>query len=430
MHSTSLLRCVAMILGLALLAAQPAHADCSAANESCTSSCNGSLTSGFIVGLGGALGRSNQAYQEGMRQLQQAEACAQRCSAQYDACYQQEQVQRQREEAARRAQQQRAEAQQRAEQQRAEAQQRAQFEREALKRRANRVISPPVTPPLAIKDAAPLLQQAQAHDKDGNPVAAAHIYKMIVQGSTQPKHLQAARAALRRQALDELNHMGTREPRAYGRILSEYGPLGIFTPSEQTQLAAMAPDAERSEDAARNYLRTSPKGTLRDVAEAVIKAAPEMHEQKAVEQQRAEELQRQEAATGFIAIGSNGNPTAPGSHACVKDRKTGLLWSTETMIEMKWDSAMRQGIGYSRCGFSTGWRLPDKDELLSLVVKESPPPKIDTRYFPDTKADAYWSSSPYADNAYNAWLVSFVNGEANDYSRSLDLRVRLVRAGQ
>ena len=286
MHGTPVLRRMALALGLALLAAQPALANCSAANESCTSSCNGSLTSGFIVGLAGALGRNNQAYQEGQRQLQQAEACAQRCSAQYDACYQQEQVQRQREEAARRAQQQRAEAQQRAEQQRAEAQQRAQFEREALKRRANRVISPPVTPPLAIKDAAPLLQLAQAHDKDGNPVAAAHIYKMIVQGSTQPKHLQAARAALRRQALDELTHMGTREPGAYARILAEYEPLAVFTSTEQIQIAAMAPDSESAEGAARDYLRKTSKGALRELADAIAKAAPELRSREKEEKQR------------------------------------------------------------------------------------------------------------------------------------------------
>ena len=294
MHGTPLLRRMALALGLALLAAQPALANCSAANESCTSSCNGSLTSGFIVGLAGALGRNNQAYQEGQRQLQQAEACAQRCSAQYDACYQQEQAQRQQEEAARRAQQQRADAQQRAEQQRAQAQLRAQAEREALKRRVNRVISPPVTPPLAIKDAAPLLQQAQAHDKEGNPFAAAHIYKMVIQSSTQPKHLQVARAALRRHALDELIHMGTREPGAYARILGEYEPLGVFNTAEQLHLENMAPHNTYAEDSARDYLSRNAKGTLRGVAESVANAAPELRAREVEEKQRTQHAKLQE----------------------------------------------------------------------------------------------------------------------------------------
>ena len=156
-----------------------------------------------------------------------------------------------------------------------------------LQRRVNRVISPPVLPPLAIKDAAPLLLQAQAHYKDGNPFAAAHIYKMVIQGSTQPKHLQAARTALRREALTELTHFGTSEPGAYTRILAEYEPLAVFTPAEHAQLATMAPDSDQAEDAALAYLRKNSKGALRDVAQAVAQAAPQLRARAIEERTRA-----------------------------------------------------------------------------------------------------------------------------------------------
>ena len=297
MHKiTPLLHHMALVLGIALLTPAIASAQCSAAMESCTASCDSSITSGFIVGMAGALGRNSAAYQQGQRQLQEAQACANRCSAQYDACNQREEAQRQQEEAMRRAQQQ-AEAQQRAQaQQRVQAQQRAQAEHEALKRRANRVISPPVLPPLAIKDAAPLLLQAQEHERDGNPVAAATIYKMVLQGSSQPRHQQAARAGLRLQALDALTHTGTREPGAYTRLLAEYEPLGVFTPAEQTQLAAMAPESEQAEDAARDYLRKNSKGALRGLAEIVAQSAPQLRA-RAVEDLRRQADASTRAAT-------------------------------------------------------------------------------------------------------------------------------------
>ena len=65
------------------------------------------MTSGFIVGLAGALGRNNSAYQQGQRELLQAQACSERCSAQFNMCTTAEQAQREREEANQIAEQQR-----------------------------------------------------------------------------------------------------------------------------------------------------------------------------------------------------------------------------------------------------------------------------------------------------------------------------------
>lgn len=449
MHtSTALHRRMALALGLALLAPTFASAQCSAAMESCSASCDSAMTSGFIVGMAGALGRNSSAYQQGQNQLQQAQACAQRCSAQYDACNQREEAQRQQEESMRRAQQQ-AEAQRRAEQQRADAQrqaqERAQAERQALRQRVNRVISPPVLPPLAIKDAAPLLAQAQEHEKDGNPAAAAAIYKMVVQGGSQPRHQQAARAALRAQALDEFTYIGTREPGAYARTLAEYGALGVFPPVEQAQIAAMEPTSEQAEDAARDYLRKNPKGALRGVAEAVAQAAPQLRareteeKRRLVEEQRlvrerahaVEQLQRAEAgATGFAAIDTNGHRISLGNHACVKDGKTGLLWSTEALEMMNWDGAMRAGNGYSRCGFNSGWRLPSREEMLSLAAQKSQEPATYTRYFPGAKTWFYWTRETSASDSAIAWYVNFTDGNTGAGPKTGTYYARLVRSGQ
>lgn len=138
------------------------------------------------------------------------------------------------------------------------------------------------------------------------------------------------------------------------------------------------------------------------------------------------------ASERFTAIDANGNPIAPGNHACVKDSKTGLLWSTETMGAMSWESAMRAGNGYSRCSHGVGWRLPGIDELKSLVIPKGSPPTTDTTYFPGTKSraehtvsDVYWTKDAYKPISDAALIVNFFSG--NEIRTNY---VRLVRSGE
>ena len=83
------------------------------------------------------------------------------------------------------------------------------------------------------------------------------------------------------------------------------------------------------------------------------------------------------------------------------------------------------------CGFKD-WRLPDRFELLGLAdlskyVFTSGLP-IDTFYFPDTRNDPYWSSSPYASDDNYAWYVEFSGGNFGFGLRYFRYNaVRLVR---
>jgi hypothetical protein len=79
------------------------------------------------------------------------------------------------------------------------------------------------------------------------------------------------------------------------------------------------------------------------------------------------------------------------------------------------------------CGRS-GWRLPRRGELLSLVAYgAAAPPLADPAFFPDAVAAAYWSVAP--SGPVRAWTVDFSNGESHAVDRSNAAPVRLVQGG-
>lgn len=79
----------------------------------------------------------------------------------------------------------------------------------------------------------------------------------------------------------------------------------------------------------------------------------------------------------------------------------------------------------------TDWRLPNINELLSVVETACEGPAVNTRWFPDFRASAYWSSSPVVDSPDAAWAMGTVAGldlPANRWRAAL--QVQLVRGGK
>ena len=77
------------------------------------------------------------------------------------------------------------------------------------------------------------------------------------------------------------------------------------------------------------------------------------------------------------------------------------------------------------------WRLPNVQELLSIVEYGAFRPAINAAIFPATPSLSFWSASAYAGDSNVAWYVYFFTGNANgNYSRSTGIPVRLVRGGQ
>lgn len=73
-----------------------------------------------------------------------------------------------------------------------------------------------------------------------------------------------------------------------------------------------------------------------------------------------------------------------------------------------------------------GWRLPTKDELLS-IVDTSFYPSTDPTYFPGTPVAWFWSSSSPAGSPSAGWAVNFFGGGGTYYVATNNFRARCVR---
>ena len=140
------------------------------------------------------------------------------------------------------------------------------------------------------------------------------------------------------------------------------------------------------------------------------------------------------------AADTDSEPTA-NRWACTKDNRTNLTWSLQAGNDT-WDNAtsaanalvapnhFSRANAAARCGFSTGWRLPTRRELLSIVHHGIFNPSIDIGNFPGTSASAYWSGATYAPNTAVAWYVNFYGGFTSAGGGDSSYAVRLVRGGQ
>ena len=144
--------------------------------------------------------------------------------------------------------------------------------------------------------------------------------------------------------------------------------------------------------------------------------------------------------------------------SCVQDNVTGLIWEVKTddggihdkYNTYRWggvsaigkDSPNREGNYYDDwdvlvnganstklCGFDD-WRVPDIEELRSIVDYSRINPSIDADYFPNTLSSRYWSASPNANYSNYAWRLNFNYGYGGYGSRNGNYHVRLVRVGQ
>ncbi len=116
------------------------------------------------------------------------------------------------------------------------------------------------------------------------------------------------------------------------------------------------------------------------------------------------------------------------SNEMVTDSTTGLVWQDTTPATRTWVSA----IAYCEAltlGGNSDWRLPNLNELTSIVDDTTSNPAISS-VFVNTISNYYWSSTTNAGDTTRAWVVYFFNGLQYNNNKTNSFYVRCVRAGQ
>ena len=133
----------------------------------------------------------------------------------------------------------------------------------------------------------------------------------------------------------------------------------------------------------------------------------------------------------FFSLYLNGTASAQfiGRQHTVKDLNNGTTW-LRCSVGQAWDPALdtctgeivkldhnqiTYAIREAKRQLGGNWRLPTRSELESLVCEDCPPPKINSKYFPNISPEAYWTGDKNALNSKSFWSVNFMTGHS--YSR-------------
>jgi len=116
----------------------------------------------------------------------------------------------------------------------------------------------------------------------------------------------------------------------------------------------------------------------------------------------------------------------------VIDNENNLEWQDNNQIgritKRNWSDAIDYCEELSLDG-KRDWRLPNQNELLSIVDYSSSEFPINS-VFLYTNAEPYWSSTSFIGDLTQAWYVDFSFGEALNEHKDTELFVRCVRGGE
>jgi hypothetical protein len=111
------------------------------------------------------------------------------------------------------------------------------------------------------------------------------------------------------------------------------------------------------------------------------------------------------------------------------DPKTGLEWQCESQGKMTWTEALAYAKSLSLDG-KEDWRLPTVAELETLLDRSilyNKARPVVRKEVPFRDALSYWSSTTFAENTQNAWIVMFDGAYVLSYYKSNAYHVRCVR---
>jgi hypothetical protein len=114
----------------------------------------------------------------------------------------------------------------------------------------------------------------------------------------------------------------------------------------------------------------------------------------------------------------------------VTDNATGLIWQDDTSEQMAWEAAIDSCEDLELGGY-TDWRLPNLNELTSLVDDTTCGPAISEVFQHTVDEVFYWSATTTESNTSKAWTIySFCGLQAASAKTSTSRYVRCVRAGE
>lgn len=111
----------------------------------------------------------------------------------------------------------------------------------------------------------------------------------------------------------------------------------------------------------------------------------------------------------------------------VTDNVTALMWQQQDSTNW-WEQDITYCEGLALATF-TDWRLPNKNELQSIVDYSAYGPAIDRAYFSGSHGARYYSSTSSAINTAYAFYVDFTSGEGYSYYKTKPYYARCVRGG-
>ena len=125
----------------------------------------------------------------------------------------------------------------------------------------------------------------------------------------------------------------------------------------------------------------------------------------------------------------------------ITDNLTGLIWlkNANCFGSRSWNNALSDcnGLSSGYCGLTDGsnagdWRLPNYKELFSLVDAENYNPALPSGHpFTNVQLYYYWSSTTFAEQTFNVWVVPIYSGGVYNYSKGGGpAHVWPVRGGQ
>jgi hypothetical protein len=122
---------------------------------------------------------------------------------------------------------------------------------------------------------------------------------------------------------------------------------------------------------------------------------------------------------------------APGRYAIgddkvVLDKAINRNWQIRDGGSLRHDAALQYCSELDLLG--TGWRLPARWELLTIVDSSRSDPAIDNKLFTDVPSEEFWTDTPYQPNLERFWTVDFKLGTSQGAaSADASFRVRCVR---